>query len=160
MKAYKKNDLVYFFILKKNMKKFLLLFFTVMTVYILHAQQATPGDTSLKQYTGKYKFPDGSVVTEIIVSLDSAGVMTANSAMGSSELRRSQGDVFDVVVYGGTATFKRNGENKIIGVQIIVGDTNLEGTKTEDPSLTVFTEVISMIKKRYILPESCHPALL
>lgn len=86
---------------------------------------------SLQQYTGKYKFPDGSVVTEIIVTLDST-VLTANSAMGSTELKKIEGDVFEIVVYGGTATFKRNTENKISGVQILVGDINMEGTKTEE----------------------------
>jgi len=84
---------------------------------------------SLKQYTGKYKFPDGSVVTEIIVTLDSTGLM-ANSAMGSTELKKTEGDVFEIVAYGGTATFKRNAENKISGVVILVGDINMEGTKT------------------------------
>ena len=85
---------------------------------------------SLQQYTGKYKFPDGSVVTEITVILDST-VLTANSAMGSSELKKMEGDVFEIIAYGGTATFKRNAENKVSGVQILVGDINLEGTKTE-----------------------------
>jgi hypothetical protein len=85
---------------------------------------------SLQQYTGKYKFPDGSPVTEITVTLDST-TLTANSAMGSSELKRTEGDVFEVVAYGGIATFKRNAENKISGVQVQVGDINMEGTKTE-----------------------------
>ncbi|HEY6062047.1 MAG TPA: DUF3471 domain-containing protein [Chitinophagaceae bacterium] len=85
---------------------------------------------SLKQYTGTYKFPVGSPVTEVTVSLDSSG-LTANSAMGSTELKKIEGDVFEIVAYGGTASFKRNGENKISGVQILVGDINMEGTKTE-----------------------------
>ncbi len=85
---------------------------------------------SLRQYAGTYKFPDGSPVTEITVTLDSSG-LTANSAMGSSELKKTEGDVFEIVAYGGTASFKRNGENKISGVQILVGDINMEGTKTE-----------------------------
>mgnify|MGYP001576080853 CR=1 FL=1 len=85
---------------------------------------------SLLQYAGTYKFPDGSPVTEITVTLDSSG-LTANSAMGSSELKKTEGDVFEIVAYGGTATFKRNGENKISAVQILVGDINMEGTKTE-----------------------------
>jgi len=92
---------------------------------------ATAQTDSLKQYTGKYIFPDGSVVTEITVTLDSAG-LTANSAMGSSELKKTEGDVFEIVAYGGTATFKRNTENKISGVHILVGDINMEGTKTEE----------------------------
>ena len=86
---------------------------------------------SLKQYTGKYKFPDGTPFTEIIVTLDST-VLMASSALGSSELKRTEGDVFEVVAYGGTATFKRNADNKISGVHVLVGDIDVEGTKTEE----------------------------
>ena len=107
------------------MKKCFLFLLIMMGYLSVHAQT-----DSLKQYTGTYKFPDGSVVTEITVSLDST-VLTANSAMGSSELKKSQGDVFEIVAYGGLATFKRNAENKIAGVLIQVGDITMEGTKTE-----------------------------
>ena len=107
------------------MKYFILYLMAVISFLSVNAQT-----DSLQQYTGKYKFPDGSVVTEIIVTLDST-VLTANSAMGSSELKKTDGDVFEIVAYGGIATFKRNAENKISGVQILVGDINLEGTKTE-----------------------------
>ena|SRR5258706_16245275 len=107
------------------MKYSFLSLLTMMIFLTVNAQT-----DSLKQYTGTYKFPDGSPVTEITVSLDSNG-LTANSAMGSSELKKIEGDVFEIVAYSGTATFKRNGENKISGVQILVGDLNMEGTKTE-----------------------------
>lgn len=107
------------------MKYFLLSLMMMISFFTVIAQT-----DSLQQYTGKYKFPDGSVVTEITVTLDSI-VLTVSSAMGSSELKRAEGDVFEIVAYGGTATFKRNAENKISGVQILVGDINMEGTKTE-----------------------------
>jgi hypothetical protein len=132
------------------MKKLLLLVFTLSATFVLYAQQVTLADT-LKQYTGKYKFPDGSVVTEVVVTLDSTGVLTVNSAQGSSELKKSQGDVFDVVAYGGTATFKRNAENKIIGVQIIVGDVNIEGTKTEEGQFTGLIPAILFDTRRLSL---------
>lgn len=93
---------------------------------------------SLKQYTGTYKFPDGSPVTEITVSLDSTGLY-ANSAMGSSELKRTEGDVFEIVAYAGTASFKRNADNKISGVHILVGDLNMEGTKMEGLMISRFS---------------------
>ena len=107
------------------MKYFFLSLMGIISFLVVHAQ-----NDSLKQYTGTYKFPDGSPVTEITVTLDSSGLF-ANSAMGSSELKRTEGDVFEIVAYGGTATFKRNAENKISGVHILVGDINMEGTKTE-----------------------------
>src|ERR1700733_280782 len=114
------------------MKKILLFAVIISTSLLVHATGANPED-SLMQYTGKYKFPDGSVVTEVIVTLDS-GVLKANSALGNSALHLSSGDVFDIVAYGGTATFKRNAQNKISGVQIIVEDINIEGTKEESSS--------------------------
>lgn len=120
------------------MKKFFLFLMVMISFLSVHAQT-----DSLQQYTGKYKFPDGSVVTEITVTLDST-VLTANSAMGSSELKKTEGDVFEIVAYGGIATFKRNAENKISGVLIQVGDINMEGTKTE-PSIYSFQKSLPLL---------------
>ena len=86
---------------------------------------------SLEQYTGKYKFPEGSPVTEIGIVVEN-GTLMAASAMGNSEFRRTDTkDVFEVVAYAGTATFKRNDQNKIVGVLIQVQDVTMEGTKAE-----------------------------
>lgn len=111
------------------MRKILCCGFAMLFAFVLQAQNHAANDT-LQQYTGKYKFPDGSIVTEVTVTLDS-NVLTANSVMGSSELRKTDTDVFEIVAYGGIATFKRNAEGKIIGLNIVVGDINIEGTKTE-----------------------------
>lgn len=110
------------------MKKLCFTLSILVSVYIVSAQN-TPADT-LQQYTGKYKFPDGSVVTEVALVLDN-GVLKASSAMGSSDLRMTEGDIFEIVAYSGTATFKRNPEGKISGVQMVIGDINIEGSKTE-----------------------------
>ena len=91
-----------------------------------------PKTDTLQQYTGKYVFPDGSVVTEVTVTIEN-GVMSATSAMGTTELKKQDGDIFEVVVYSGTATFKRNAENKIVGVTIVVGDITLDGKKADPP---------------------------
>jgi Domain of unknown function (DUF3471) len=115
------------------MKKIVFVFLSAMAFSFAQAQTPAPKD-SLSVYTGKYKFPDGSPVTEITVSLEN-GVLTANSAMGSSELRRTEGDVFEIVAYSGTATFKRNEEKKVTGMQVIVGSINMEGTKSDGLAL-------------------------
>ena len=80
------------------------MFFVLAVAFSLHAQQTNLQDT-LQQYTGKYRFPDRSVVTEVTVAIENGGLL-ANSAMGSSELRKTEGDVFEVVAYGATATFR------------------------------------------------------
>jgi len=89
-------------------------------------------DTLLQQYTGKYVFPDGSPVKEVGVIIQE-GVLTATSVMGNSELRKTDTkDVFELVVYAGTATFKRNTDGKVNALQIQVQDVNMEGSKSGD----------------------------
>ncbi|MBL7730158.1 MAG: hypothetical protein JNM88_03195 [Chitinophagaceae bacterium] len=108
------------------MRKILLSAITLLLFSAINAQ-TDPN----QEYTGKYKFPDGSPVTEISVVLEN-GVLSANSAIGNSELKKTDTkDVFEVVAYGGTATFKRSTEGKVTGVQVQVQDVNMEGTKSE-----------------------------
>lgn len=102
---------------------------TLFFLTFISAEAQTPQDT-LQHYVGKYKFPDGSVVAEIKVSVEN-GTLMASSTQGNAELKKIETDVFEIVSFGGTATFKRNSDGKVITVQIIVGDINMEGTKTE-----------------------------
>ncbi len=107
------------------MKKFLLSLLVVMGVIAANAQT-----DSLQQYTGKYKFAEGSPVTEVGIVLEN-GALLATSVMGNSELRKIDRDVFEVVSFGGTATFRRNQENKVIGLTFEVQGLKMEGTRTE-----------------------------
>jgi hypothetical protein len=114
------------------MRKLLLFFFAIGSSFILSAQQ-TPQTDSLKEYTGKYKFPEGSEVTEIKVVVEN-GLLWANSDKGNSELKKIEKDIFEVVSYTGTATFKRDENGKVNRLYIEVGDLKMEGTKSEEPS--------------------------
>jgi hypothetical protein len=107
------------------MKK--LLFFLLVLLGVFAASAQTD---SLQQYAGKYKFPEGSPVTEVGIVLEN-GVLMATSVMGNSELRKIEGDVFEIVSFGGTATFRRNQDNKVVGLSIEVQDVRMEGTRTE-----------------------------
>src|SRR5688500_12180858 len=109
------------------MRKFFLLLFAMTGFVALNAQQTSPTD-SLQEYTGKYKFPEGSAVTEITVALEN-GILYASSVQGNSELKRIEKDVFEIVAYSGKATFKRDEQAKLNGVKIEVEDLILEGTK-------------------------------
>ena len=114
------------------MRKLLLFFFALGSSFILSAQQ-TPQADSLKEYTGKYKFPAGSEVTEVQVVVEN-DTLWVNSDKGNSELRRIEKDVFEVVTYTGTATFKRGDNGKVNGIHFEVGNLILDGKKSEEPS--------------------------
>ena len=109
------------------MKKLLLLF--ILSGFMVNAEAQLD---SLKQYTGKYKFPDGTVVSEVDVTVDSSGILMASSSAGSSELKKtSERDVFELVSYNGLTTFKRSPEGKVNAIKIELTDMILEGTKVE-----------------------------
>lgn len=107
------------------MRKLFILSLLIVSSFGLKAQT-----DSLQQYVGKYKFPEGSVVAEITVTVEN-GVLMAGSPMGASELKKTDVDVFEIVNFGGTATFKRNTEGKVISVRVQVSDVDMEGTKQE-----------------------------
>jgi len=115
------------------MKKLLLLAITVFIFNCINAQNA-PAD-SLKEYTGKYKFTEGTPFSEVTIILQN-GTLTASSEAGSSDLKRREGDTFDIVAYGGTAVFKRNEEKKIKKLQVQVDDLDVEGDKAEERTLS------------------------
>lgn len=116
------------------MKKWLLLF--CMALCSLVQAQDAPKDTTLKEFTGKYVFPDGSVVSEVQVTLSSDGVLTSSSTAGVSELVKveNQKDFFEIPRFQGTAKFIRNEKGVVIGVAIDAMGYKLEGTKAADKS--------------------------
>jgi len=108
------------------MKKLFFVCMIVMTSLVSQAQT-----DSLSDYTGKYKFPDGSPVTEIGVVVEN-GILTATSVMGNSELRKTDNkDIFEIVAFSGTATFKRAEDGKVKMLRVQVQDVDMEGTKQE-----------------------------
>lgn len=128
------------------MKKIFLLLFAIATSFAaLNAQQALSLDSTLQEYTGKYKFPEGSVVTEVTVSIEN-GLLFATSVMGSSELKKIDKDIFEIVAYAGKATFKRNEEAKLNGVRIEVEDLVLEGTKEDVSAIHFVNSTLGCVK--------------
>ena len=122
------------------MKKYFFSLLMIIGSLCLNAQT-----DSLEQYTGKYKFPDGSPVTEIGIVIEN-GTLIATSAMGNSEFRRTDTkDVFEVVAYAGTATFRRNDQNRVVGMLIQVQDITMEGTRSD--SFSIFSASFSAFFK-------------
>ena len=121
------------------MKKLLLSFLMISFTIVVNAQQDTlqkSTDSTLQQYTGKYKYPEGTPFPEVVVTLDK-GVLIGTSILGIAELKRIEKDVFEIVGYGGTATFKRNAESKIISCHILVSDIDANGTKVEEDKVAL-----------------------
>ena len=108
-------------------KLFFTFLVTLASISFAHAQ--TPAD-SLKQYTGTYQFAEGSVIPEVVVTLDGSTLNMGSSA-GTSELRKLGVDSFSIVNFDGTAKFKRNADKKVIGVIVDAKGYLLEGLRSE-----------------------------
>ncbi|RYY56875.1 MAG: DUF3471 domain-containing protein [Chitinophagaceae bacterium] len=109
------------------MKKFLFSTILLLTVYIASAQV-----DSLQEYTGKYKFAEGSPVTQAVISVQN-GLLYVEAEVGGSPMTKISADVFSVDAYDGVATFVRNTDKKVTGVKVEVDGMVMEGTK-QDPA--------------------------
>lgn len=105
------------------MQKILFSTFLVLSGLILNAQ-----DTTMKEYVGKYVFPDGSVVPDVEVVLQDS-VLTMTSTAGSSTLVKLGVDSFQIVEFSGTAVFRRGEDKKVNLVHIDAMGYILDGNK-------------------------------
>jgi len=112
------------------MKSFFLLLLSISLVYMAQAQakDSTSKDSTLKEYTGNYKFPEGSYLTAIEVSIKD-GKLYASSDKGASPLEQKAKDTFAFTNYNGMAYFFRNSDGKVARMKIDVEDILLEGNK-------------------------------
>jgi hypothetical protein len=127
-----------------KMKKILLFAFMLVGFVIASNAQSAPTDTTVTQLLGKYKFAEGSPVSEVTVVLEN-GVLMMNSQAGSSTLEKSAEDVYVITQFQGTAKFTRDENKKVTGVTILAMGYELVGTK--EPSSTY-----QMVFKKAVLP--------
>lgn len=127
------------------MKKLFFLFFAIVCSITAFSQQ-TPSDSTFQQYTGKYKFPEGSVVAEVMVMLE-GGNLTMSSSVGTSPLEKKEEDVFVITQFQGTAKFNRDASKKIIGITINAGGYLLEGTRTEEGPALASSRLVALSKQ-------------
>ena len=118
------------------MKKLLLFSIMLMGLSVVVNAQT---DTTLQQYTGKYKFAEGSILAEAVVNLENGALIVVTS-YGSSAMVKQEGDAFSVTAFQGTAVFKRNDAKKVIGVSISAMGYSLEGTKEDTGQQMLFSE--------------------
>ncbi|MFX8562004.1 hypothetical protein ABTM00_19935, partial [Acinetobacter baumannii] len=86
------------FYLQKNkqqncMKKLFAFCLSMIAFAFVHAQS----DSTLKAFVGKYTFPDGSVVSEVTVTLDNGALSMSSSAGNSSLEKTSVEDTYTIV---------------------------------------------------------------
>lgn len=105
------------------MKYILFFILTAIASVALQAQ-----DTSSYQYLGKYKFPDGSVVAGVEVTMDN-GTLVMSSSAGVSNLALLGRDSFNIVSFNGFAVFRRNDNKKVVAVHIEASGYILDGPK-------------------------------
>ncbi|HMU45396.1 MAG TPA: hypothetical protein PKC72_03460 [Chitinophagaceae bacterium] len=111
------------------MKRLFPLITLLFVITSLNAQTVSP-DSTLKEYTGKYVFPEGNVVPEVTVTLES-DQLSMSSTAGTSLLAKLGVDTFSIVEFSGTAIFKRNESKMIKGVYIEAAGYIMEGTRDE-----------------------------
>lgn len=89
-------------------------------------------DTSLNQYTGLYKFPEGSATPSVDISIQNSALY-ASSSIGSATMVRMGRDTFSLPDHGGTAYFFRNEAGHVTRIRVLVGELDLEGTREGGP---------------------------
>ncbi|MFY7898696.1 MAG: hypothetical protein ACOVNY_00840, partial [Chitinophagaceae bacterium] len=78
---------------------------TVFTFVLLGFIKVNAQDSTAQQLMGKYKFPQGSIVSEISVVFENGGLVMSSS-VGSSALEKEADDVYIILAYQGKAAFK------------------------------------------------------
>ena len=83
---------------------------------------------SLREYTGNYKFPPGSEIVSLEITIVNGGLF-GNTNMGSGSLVRVNKDTFSIPEHNGIAYFSRNTEMKVVRIHLEVGELILDGDK-------------------------------
>lgn len=125
------------------MKKMMMLSLLLGAVFFVQAQTK---DSTLNDFVGKYKFPEGSIVAEVTVSMEGDGLVMGSS-VGNSALVKTGEDQFSITAFDGTALFKRDANKKVIGVNINAGGYVLEGSKSDG---IAFDHAAAMLLKRQL----------
>jgi Domain of unknown function (DUF3471) len=107
------------------MKKILLMSFILVGVMATANAQTSP----LKDYLGKYVFPEGSPVAEVTVTAEDT-VLTASSAMGAFALEKKGVDTFYLAAFDAPVIFKRGADNSVESVTIVVQGMELTARKS------------------------------
>jgi hypothetical protein len=138
------------------------LIFTTLFAFVIICTVAQAQSKSFNDYVGVYKFPDGSVITQVEVVMQDSVTLIMKSSQGDSPLAWDKNDDFSITGFNGTATFKRNDSTKVVGVHIEAMGYVLDGTKevaNTAPKNISWAETMSK-QKMFVEYAACkHPAL-
>jgi hypothetical protein len=109
------------------MKKFFLLASFMMGLMVTVNAQSN----ALKDYVGKYTFPEGSPVGEVTITVEDT-VLNINGAQGSTPLEHKKLDTFYLAAYDAAIIFKRDANNAVISISIMVQGMELIGKKSAE----------------------------
>jgi hypothetical protein len=100
-----------------------------------------------QQYVAKYKFPQGSAVSEVNITMEN-GNLLLSSTLGNTPIEKTDTDKFYIPSLSATATFVRNEAKKVTGIKIDLKGTLLDGTR-EDKSATSTNVPLPMYKSTF-----------
>jgi len=112
------------------MKKILLLSTLLLGVFISIQAQ----DSTLTQFTGKFKFGEGSPVQEVVITADNGALVAVTASMGSFVLEKTGEDQYFIAPIQGAVVYKRDSNKKVVGLAINVSGMVLEAVKVEAAS--------------------------
>ncbi len=125
------------------MKKMIFLLATVLVFTLIVSAQDS---TSFKEYYGKYKFAEGSPVAEVEIVWQDNTISIA-SDMGTSSIKKSGVDSFDMDYMGGSIIFSRDSANQQVkGLTIFVSGMELVATR-ETAAATGTSRIKVLMKK-------------
>ena len=90
-------------------------------------------EESLQQYAAKYKFPQGSAVTEVSIVFEN-GTLHLNSSLGTTTLEKTGEDKFYMPANSGTVVFVRNEAKRITGIKFDVQNLSEDGNRVDNGS--------------------------
>ena len=120
------------------MKKTLSLIAASCLIILASAQTEPAPKPPLEDFVGKYVFPEGSPVPDVIVTI-SGSALHMSSAAGASILNELGVDSFQIIEFNGIAVFKRGDDKKVNGVHIEAQGYVLDGKKESIGGSWVFT---------------------
>ncbi|MEI8060378.1 MAG: hypothetical protein WCG67_09485, partial [Ferruginibacter sp.] len=83
-----------------------------------------------QQYVAKYKFPQGSAVTEVNITMEN-GSLLLSSTLGNTTIEKTDTDKFYIPSLSAVATFVRNDAKRVTGIKIDIKGTLLDGTRED-----------------------------